>query len=293
MSFIRLVIVIVILALPCSSMAADPSTQPYAKHILDFISRTDPVLQSEVEKIDEALREKFQMTREQSSVGVHDLRRERLALIHPDRIAYGASVPKIGILLAYFELNPRAATELDPIVRKELGQMIKVSSNEMAAKYSRDLGLKAIQGVIEKYKLYDPIRGGGIWVGKHYGKDAERHPDPVGKHSHAVTVRQVMRFYLIMMQGKLVSPEASQRMREIFASPDIPHQHVKFVAGLAGREGVKILRKSGSWENALHDSAVVEGPNRHYILVALTDHAKGDEYLAELARAVDDFMQKR
>ncbi len=290
MSFVRFVIVI--LALSRLSMAADPSTQPYAKHILDFISRTDPALQSEVEKIDDALREKFGMTREQSSVGVLDLRRERLALIHPDRIVYGASVPKIGILLAYFELNPRATTELDPTVRKELGQMIKVSSNEMAAKYSRDLGLNAIQGVIDKYKLYDPIRGGGIWVGKHYGKDAERYPDPVGKHSHAATVRQVMRFYLLMIQGKLVSPDASQRMREIFESPDISHQQVKFVAGLAGRAGVKVLRKSGSWENALHDSAVVEGPNRHYILVALTNHARGDEYLAEFARAVDDVMMK-
>ena len=31
------------------------------------------------------------------------LRTLRLALIHPDRIDYAASVPKIGILLAYFE----------------------------------------------------------------------------------------------------------------------------------------------------------------------------------------------
>ncbi len=276
-----------------SSFAADPAaTQPYAKHILDFISRTDPGLQAEVVRIDDALREKFGMTREQTSVGVLDLRRDRLALIHADRIEYGASVPKIGILLAYFELTPRAATDLDPTVRKELGQMIKISSNEMAAKYSRDLGLKSIQAVIDKYKLYDPIRGGGIWVGKHYGKDAERHPDPVGQHSHAVTVRQVMRFYLLMMQGKLVSSDASQRMREIFESPDIPHQQTKFVAGLAGREGVKILRKSGSWENSLHDSAVVEGSNRHYILVALTNHPKGDDYLAAFAASVDDVMKK-
>jgi beta-lactamase class A len=276
-----------------TTFAADPATQPYAKHILDFISRTDPPLQTEVEKINDALRDKFQMSRDQVSVGVLDLRSDRLALINPDRIDYGASVPKIGILLAYFELTPRAATELDPTVRKELGQMIKVSSNEMAAKYSRDLGLRAIQSVIDKYKLYDPLRGGGIWVGKHYGKDAERYPDPVGKHSHAATVRQVMRFYLLMMQGKLVSPEASARMREIFESPEIPHQQNKFVAGLAGREGVKVLRKSGTWDNWMHDSAVVEGPNRHYIVVAMTNHPKGDDYLAELARSVDDFMTKK
>lgn len=290
MVFGRLVIVALVLAMPPAAFAADPSTQPYAKHILDFISRTDPALQAEVERIDQSLRDKFGMLRDETSVGVLDLRRERLALINPDRGDYGASVPKIGILLAYFELHPRAATDLDPSVRKELGQMIKVSSNALAAKYSRDLGLRSIQAVIDKYKLYDPLRGGGIWVGKHYGKDAERHPDPVGSHSHAITVRQVMRFYLLMMQGKLVSPEASARMREIFASPEIPHQQIKFVKGLAGRDGLTILRKSGSWENWLHDSAVVKGPGRHYILVAMTNHAKGDEYLTELAQAVDDVM---
>ena len=63
-----------------------------------------------------------------------------------------------------------------------------------------------------------------------------------------------------------------------------------FVVGLAGR-GVRIIRKSGSWEDWLHDSAVVTGDGRHYILVALTHHPKGDEYLAELARRVDDLMQ--
>ena len=294
MSLVRFVLVgVFALAIPSPSFAADPSTQPYAKFILDFISRTDPALQAEVEKLDQSLRDKFGMTRDQTSVGVLDLRRERLAFVNPDRGDYGASVPKIGILLAYFELTPRAATELDPTVKNELGQMIKVSSNEMAAKYSRELGLKAIQAAIDRYKLYDAQRGGGIWVGKHYGKDAERFPDPVGKHSHAITVRQVMRFYLLMMQGKLVSPEASQRMREIFASPQIPHQQNKFVAGLAGREGLTILRKSGSWENWLHDSAVVEGKDRHYIIVGMTNHPKGDEYLVEFARGVDDFMRKK
>jgi beta-lactamase class A len=289
----RTFIVPLVLAMSSTSFAADPSTQPYAKHILDFISRTDPALQGEVERIDQSLREKFGMLRDETAVGVLDLRRERLAMVNQDRGDYGASVPKIGILLAYFELNPRAATELDPTARKELGQMIKVSSNEMAAKYSRDMGLRPIQAVIDQYKLYDPNRGGGIWVGKHYGKDAERNLDPVGKHTHAITVRQVMRFYLLMMQGKLVSPEASARMREIFESPDVPHQQDKFVAGLAGRTGIKILRKSGTWENWAHDSAVIEGSNRQYILVAMTRHPKGNEYLSALAAAVDDVMKKK
>ena len=287
-----LVVVVTLFALSASLFAAPPASQPYDKYLLDFLTRTDPELQKGVEKIDQSLREKLNMTRSQVAVGVLDLRTQRLAMINQDQITYGASVPKIGILLAYFDLRPWLADKLDPTVRKELGQMIKVSSNEMAAKYSREIGLKTIQAVIDKYELYDPLRGGGIWVGKHYGKDAERYPDPVGRHSHAATVRQVMRFYLLMEQGKLASPEASKTMRQIFESPDIPHDQTKFVKGLAGRKDLKIIRKSGSWEKWLHDSAVVTGPNRHYILVALTEHSRGDEYLEALAPAVDDLLTK-
>jgi beta-lactamase class A len=78
-------------------------------------------------------------------------------------------------------------------------------------------------------------------------------------------------------------------MRAIFASPEIPHERNKFVKGLAGRP-VEILRKSGSWEEWLHDTAIVAGPRRHYVLVALTRHPHGDDYLAGLAEAVDDVM---
>ena len=64
-----------------------------------------------------------------------------------------------------------------------------------------------------------------------------------GNHSHGATVRQLLRYYLLLEQGRLVSPEASKTMRDIFASPDIPHVNDKFVKGLAGRD-VQVLRKS-------------------------------------------------
>jgi len=81
-------------------------------------------------------------------------------------------------------------------------------------------------------------------------------------------------------------------MREIFASPDIPHDNINFVKGLAGRD-VQIIRKWGTWEDWFHDSAVITGPGRQYILVALTHHPKGDEYLVELAKAVDGLILSR
>ena len=79
-------------------------------------------------------------------------------------------------------------------------------------------------------------------------------------------------------------------MREIFESPSIPHDDIKFVKALADRPGVRLRRKWGTWENWRHDTAIITGPNRHYILVGLTEHPQGDEYLVDLARSVDDLM---
>lgn len=274
----------------CSCRTASPRPQASLSTFdLGYDTPVDPPLQRAVEEIDARLRARYGMTDSQTAVGVLDLRRLRLAMTNPDRIEYAASIPKVGILLAYFQLHPEASNHLDPEALHELGLMAKASSNEMAAKYSRAMSLAAIQEVLNSYGFYDAARGGGIWVGKHYGPNSERIGDPVADHSHAATVRQLLRYWLMLEQGRLVSPEASRRMREIFESPSIPHDHHKFVEGLDGR-GLEIIRKWGSWQDWLHDSAVIKGEGRHYILVGLTHHPQGDAYLVELARAVDDLM---
>ncbi len=261
-----------------------------AKYSLDFTNQTDAALQAKVEAIDASLRARFGMETNQTAVGVLDLKNHRLAMVRPDHEDYAASVAKIGILLAYFQLHPEAATNLDAVTRHDLGLMAKISSNEMAAKFSKQMGLREIQQVINGYHLYDTNHGGGLWVGKHYGAGGERIGDPIANNSHAATVRQLLRFFLMLDQDELVSPAASKTMREIFASPDIPHDDIKFVKGLKGRD-VEILRKWGSWENWYHDTAIISGPDRRYILVAMTHHPKGDDYLVALAPAVDDLMK--
>jgi beta-lactamase class A len=260
--------------------------------VLNYNTPVDARLQQRLEEIDARLRAKYGMTEEQTAVGLLDLNTPRLAMTHPDRIEYAASVAKVGILLAYFQLHPDAATHMDAATEHELGLMIKASSNEMAAKYSRAMGLREIQQVLNEQGFYDASHGGGIWVGKHYGPNSERIGDPVANHSHGATVRQLLRFYWLLSRDQLVSPTASQKMRAIFLSPDIPHDDHKFVKALSGR-GLTILRKWGSYEDYLHDSAIIEGPRRRYVLVALTHHHRGDEYLEDLAREVDDVMAIR
>ena len=90
-----------------------------------------------------------------------------------------------------------------------------------------------------------------------------------------------------------MTPMLPCRWREVQTDGSLMCLSDKFVAGLTGREGLTILRKSGTWENWMHDSAVVEGKDRQYIIVGMTNHPKGDEYLVEFGRGVDDFMRKK
>jgi beta-lactamase class A len=175
-----------------------PATRALDDSVLDFTTPVDRELQSQLEQLDKSLRDRFDMQPDQAAVGLLDLNTLRLAMIRPDAIDYAASVPKIGILLAYFATNSDAADKLDPTTRHELGLMIKLSDNDMAAKYSRQIGLKKIQQVLDEYHFYDKDHGGGIWVGKHYGKGDERYGDPIADHSHAATVRQLLRYYLLL-----------------------------------------------------------------------------------------------
>lgn len=275
-----------ILFLCCASRAVEC----FETYQLGYDNPTDAKFQSALEKIDTDLRAKYGIKPEQTSCGVLDLKTCRLAMVNPDRGDYAASVAKVGILLAYFQTHPEAATNINPVVKHELGLMAKASSNEMAAKYSRLLGLTNIQAILNKYDLYNTNHGGGIWVGRHYGGGSERYGDPLGDNSHAATVRQLLRYFLWLQQGKLVSPAASKTMRDIFASPDIPHDDIKFVKALAGRN-LQIIRKWGTWQDWLHDCAIITGPNRHYILIGMTKHPRGDDYLMDFARAVDDILK--
>jgi beta-lactamase class A len=282
--------VVVLCGAGCASLAPQMKLG-FENYSLNYDSPLDAALQANIEAIDSHLRARHGLTTDQTAASVLDLKTLRLAMVRPDQIDYAASVPKIGILLAYLQLHPEAATNLDAQTRRELGLMIKGSDNEMAAKYSQQLGLKRIQQVLDSYGFYDAAHGGGLWVGKHYGQGNERYGDPMANHSHAATVRQLLRYYLLLEQGKLVSPAASTIMREIFASPDIAHLNDKFVKGLAGRD-VQVLRKSGWWEDWFHDTAIISGGARHYLIVAMTHHPKGEDYLVEFARAVDDELRR-
>ncbi|MEZ6192446.1 MAG: serine hydrolase [Phycisphaerales bacterium] len=277
--------------------AADPA---WVSLDIDALSAGDQGLTLALARLDTALRRDMGIEADQTAVGLLDMTTGRFAMLRADTQYYAASIPKIAILLSYFQTHPLAADELDDTTRHELGLMIKQSDNALAAKYSQIVGLTTIADILTSptYKLYDAEHGGGLWMGKHYGPSDERNRDPLAGESHAATVRQLLRYYLMLEQGRLVSPQASQTMREIFASPDIEHLNGKIVKGLAGRD-VTILRKSGTWSDWYGDTAIVKGEGRHYVLAVLThivadpekeqDTPIGEAYIVRLSRCIDDW----
>lgn len=246
-------------------------------------------LQSLLEATDTRVRGGLQIRPEQRAFGVVDMSALSSAMLEPDRMFYGASVPSVAILLAYFAQDPDRVADLPPTTQRELERMIKRSDPELAGKYSQIVGLDFIQRTLQsdRYALYDKSVGGGLWCGEHVGVDEPRRPDPLLGLSHAVTVRQCLRYFLLMEQGRLVNRRVSEKIREIFAASELDFSNDHIVRGLNGRS-VTLIRKSGVWEDWHLDTALVTLPDRKLILAGAVRHDQGGEYLARMAQGLVD-----
>jgi len=211
-----------------------------------------------------------------------------VAQVNSNQMFYAASLPKIAILLGAFEKAAAGKLNMDAGNIAELQRMIRESSNTAASSMLQKVGTEYLASVLQstRYRLYDSAMNGGLWVGKPYATGMATHRDPLHNLSHGATTFQVARFYYLLETGQLVSPEASKQMKAIMGSPAIHH---KFVAGLESRyPGAKLFRKSGTWRNFHADSAIVEHDGRRYIAVALSDDARGGEWLKSLIGGLDD-----
>lgn len=218
-------------------------------------------------------------------VDISDLEDPRLASVNGDEMMYAASLPKIAILLAAFVQIEQGAMRLDAGTRHSLVEMIRFSNNAEATRMLNRVGKERLIDVLrsDRFRLYDPLVNGGLWVGKEYGRSPAYRRDPLHNLSHGATPIQVARFYYLLETGQLVSPRLTREMKAILSRPGIHH---KFVKGLAGIPGVKIYRKSGSWRQWHADSAIIaKGPYK-YIAVALAESPKGGAWLTRLIRAL-------
>ena len=117
------------------------------------------------------------------------------------------------------------------------------------------IGLKRIGDLLLWYNFYIPENGGGIWLGARYAQGGERNPEPIKGLSHAATVTQICRFYYMLANGELISPECSRQMLQILSRPAL---HDKFVSVLEKHVSPdRMFRKSGDWNVSFSDSVLV------------------------------------
>lgn len=234
------------------------------------------------------------VAREQMAVALVDITdpaNPRFARVNGNTMIYAASLPKIAILLAVEQAIGDGKLALTPEIDEDLNAMIRRSSNTAATANIDRVGLAYIDSVLtlERYGLYDPEYGGGLWVGKRYAKTGPRLPDPVAGLSHGATVSQVSRFYYLLATGRLVSPERSRHMLEALVAPGINHKFVYAVSERAPR--ARMFRKSGTWRNWHADSILIWGPDwRRYILVSLVQSDDGERILRNLVPVVEGLL---
>jgi beta-lactamase class A len=228
------------------------------------------------------------------SVGLVDLRdpaAPRYAALNGDTMMYAASLPKIAILLTAFQGFENRTFRPSPEVFQDLAVMIRRSDNKAATRMVDLLGLETIARTLTApaIRLYDVATGGGLWVGRAYAPDHPFIADPLKGLLHAATAYQVCRFYYLLANGQLVSPERSAQMLALLANTAMGHKfayHLKETASLD-----HVFRKSGTWKDWHADSALVwQDDGRRYILAALVDDPRGEQILRDLLPAAEEVL---
>jgi beta-lactamase class A len=258
-------------------------------------SMRDPEFQQQVEEEIQKLGLDDEMRRKQLSLAIVDVTDKdnpRFAAINGDVMIYAASLPKIAVLLATFELVAQHKLEYDAETEALVKNMIRRSSNSATTEMMHRVGKENIARVLlsPRYRLYDPAHNGGLWVGKDYAKSGTWKRDPIHNISHGATVIQVARFYYLMYTGNLVTPEHSAMMMEVMANSQINHKFQRALARVAPT--AKLYRKSGSWSTYHSDSAIVEHDGRTYILVALSNGEKGKDWMGAIAESMDALVMR-
>ncbi len=206
----------------------------------------------------------------------------RLAMLNGGRMMYAASLPKIAILFGALAEAEAGRMPLDETRLQAMTSMIRYSSNDDATRVLGWVGGERLLEILQspRWRFYDAGSGGGLWVGKNYGKDGAYRRDPVGNLSHGATAYQVARLYYLLANDALLSPPFNALMKQVLSSPGIHH---KFVKALENIPGIRIFRKSGTWGAYHADSALVEYGAHRYVLVGLAEHPDGGAWLARLA----------
>lgn len=265
---------------------AEPGT------VAELRSAADPGLQRGLERVVGGLGLGAAVQSHQLSLALIDVTRPaspRLAMLNGDETMYAASLPKIAILLGAMVEAERGRLAINETTVGAMTNMIRHSSNDDASRVLGWVGGDRLLEILQsdRYRFYDAAGGGGLWVGKGYGKEPAYRRDPLRNLSHGASAFQVARLYYLLAIDALLSPRMNGLMKETLSNPGIHH---KFVKGLEGVPGARIFRKSGTWKDFHADSALVEHGEHRYIMVGIAQHPAAGDWLVRLAAPLHELV---
>src|SRR5262245_4225706 len=148
---------------------------------------------------------------------------------------------------------------------ERLGITVAGRSDYAASTIVRDLGFPYIASTLIQSGVYDPRRGGGLWLGADYGPIVWQGA-PAGGDAVSATAGSLAAFMTLLAQKRLVSPEASAEMQ--FLMEKVPSVHFPgygswfnegLVNGLGQRAALKrVLSKVGQARNGADECAYIE-----------------------------------
>ena len=121
-----------------------------------------------------------------SLADISDPLEPRVATINGDHMMYAASLPEIGILLGEFVEIERGRLALDQPTSASLTCMIRESSSVDATEMLNRVGKQRVNQILQsnRFRLYNPLVNGGLWVGKEYATGSASQRDPLYNISH-------------------------------------------------------------------------------------------------------------
>jgi hypothetical protein len=173
--------------------------------------------------------------------------------------------------------------------------MVGFSDNGAAANCIRDIGFWYIASVLLQSGIYDPTRGGGLWLGSDYGAKCLKLVGEPGKRRCVDRVWQAWRgalagggylsatpaslvsFMLLLKQGRIVSADGCRRMLELLDKDAMPGRRTRspFEEGLEKAFGAgstiafSKLGLTNVWSDVAYLERTAGGKTLRYVAAGL------------------------
>lgn len=231
---------------------------------------------------------------EHYSVVVKELDQGTGVAVNADRVFYAASLFKLAVMYEAFRRaesgDLRLSSELTvtpEALREDLGTLTKVQLEvgdrlsvgrlvELMMVFSDNTASVLLRDAFGRPEIDQTIRSLGL------RNTSVNSPDlPTTAFDMAVLSEAIA-------TGRGVSKEASQEMTQMMRKQSV---RGRIPAGLP--VSVPVANKTGTWENAGHDVAIVYAPSGTYLLVVLSDLTVRDDLIADLSSRVYAYYADR